>query len=58
MSLVGGIPAEIGEHMLDLLDTNGLLKFQQVCRYWYDVSIQYVLNGRLKNRALVSCQVQ
>ena len=59
MPLVRGIPAEIWEHILDLIDdTNDLLNFQQVCRHWYDVLIQYVLNGRLKNRALVSCQVR
>ena len=48
------IPIEIWENILDILDTSSLLNFQQVCRDWYDILIQYVMSGRLKNRALVS----
>ena len=48
------IPIEIWENILDILDTSSLLNFQQVCRDWYDILIQYVMSGRLENRALVS----
>ena len=48
------IPTEIWEKILDLLDSTSLLNFQNVCKEWYDITIQYVISGRLKNRALVS----
>ena len=48
------IPTEIWEYILDLLDRDGLLSFQQVCNTWYEISMKYVMSGRLKNRALVS----
>ena len=48
------IPTEIWENILDLLDSSSLLNFQNVCQEWYNITIQYVMSGRLKNRALVS----
>ena len=48
------IPTEIWENILDLLDSSSLLNFQNVCQEWYNTTIQYVMSGRLKNRALVS----
>ena len=55
MSTLPYLPMEIWEDILDLFDRSSLLNFQNVCRNWYDVLIQYVMNGRLKSRALVSC---
>ena len=54
MSNVARIPFEIWETILDILDRQDLLNFQNVCQEWYDVSIRYVMSGRLKNRAVVS----
>ena len=41
--------------ILDLLDkTEDLLAFQRVCNEWKEVLLSYVMDGRLKSRALVS----
>ena len=41
--------------ILDLLDkTEDLLAFQRVCNEWREVLLSYVMDGRLKSRALVS----
>ena len=49
------IPTEVWENILDLLDSSSLLNFQNVCQEWYNIMIQYVMSGRLKNRAMVRC---
>ena len=54
MSHLPYIPTEVWERILDLLDSQSLLNFQNVCQEWYHITIQYVMSGRLKNRALVS----
>ena len=48
------LPAEIWEKILDLLDTNSLLSFQHTCHQWRNIILEYVMRGRLRNRALVS----
>ena len=54
MTAIPKLPFEIWETILDLLARQDLLSFQNVCQEWHDVVIQYVLNGRLMNRAVVS----
>ena len=54
MSSLPYLPIELWECILDMLDTPGLLGFQQACQEWHDILINYVMSGRLKNRALVS----
>ena len=49
------LPYEVWEMILDLLDkTEDLLAFQRVCTDWREVLLSYVMDGRLKSRALVS----
>ena len=48
------LPYEIWEQILDLLDTPALLAFQKVCSAWRHTLLSYVMDGRLKSRALVS----
>ena len=49
------LPYEVWEMILDLLDkTEDLLAFQRVCNEWKEVQFSYVMDGRLKSRALVS----
>ena len=49
------LPYEVWEMILDLLDkTEDLLAFQRVCNEWKEVLLSYVMDGRLKSRALVS----
>ena len=57
MSNIARIPFEIWETILDTLDRQDLLNFQNVCQEWYDVLIRYVMSGRLKNRAVVSMNI-
>jgi len=46
------LPYELWEQILDLLDTQGLLSFQKVCTDWREIVVSYVMDGRLKSRAL------
>ena len=54
MTVIPKIPFEIWETILDLFQRQDLLSFQKVCQEWHDVVVQYVLSGRLMNRAVVS----
>jgi len=48
------LPYEVWEMILDLLDkTEDLLAFQRVCNEWKEVLLSYVMDGRLKSRALL-----
>ena len=51
------IPYEIWELILDSLQRQDLLNFQNVCLDWYDVAIRYVMSGRLRNRAVVRVKI-
>ena len=46
-------PPELWEKILDHLDTNSLLNFQHTCQSWRSTILDYIMRGRLKNRALV-----
>ena len=48
------LPTEIWEIILDCLDSKELLNFQHTCHAWRQIVLSYIINGRLKNRALVS----
>jgi len=49
------LPYEVWEMILDLLDkTEDLLAFQRVCNEWKEVLLSYVMDGRLKSRALAA----
>ena len=54
MTAIQKVPFEIWETILDSLARQDLLSFQNVCQEWHDVVVQYVLSGRLMNRAVVS----
>ena len=48
------LPAEILEIILDCLDSRGLLNFQHTCHAWREIVLNYIINGRLKNRSFIS----
>ncbi len=48
------LPIEIWEKLLDLLDRESLLSFQDVCLEWRKIVLAYIMSGRLGSRALVS----
>ena len=48
------LPLELWEKILDLVDSQGLFGLQESCRTLKDIVLSYILNGRLKHRALVS----
>ena len=47
------LPIEIWELILDLLDTKSLLNFQHSCHTWRNIILNYVMRGRIRDRALV-----
>ena len=49
MIVIPKIPIEIWETILDLLQQQDLISFQNVCQEWHDVVIQYVLLIALMN---------
>lgn len=54
MHISFAIPAEIWEFILDFLDRKSLLQCQHTCHVWRQRVIEYVMTGKLKNRAFVS----
>ena len=47
------LPTEIWEIILDCLSSQGLLNFQHTCHAWREIVLNYIINGRLKNRSFV-----
>ena len=47
------LPIEVWELILDLLDTKSLLNFQHSCHAWRNIILNYVMRGRIRDRALV-----
>jgi hypothetical protein len=47
------LPIEIWELILDLLDTKSLLNFQDSCHTYRNIILDYVIRGRIRDRALV-----
>ena len=48
------LPSELWEFILDYLDRKSLLQCQHTCHAWRTIVLEYVMSGRLKNRAFVS----
>ena len=51
------LPIEIWELILDLLDTKSLLNFQDSCHTYRNIILDYVIRGRIRDRALVRIKI-
>ena len=51
------LPIEIWELILDLLDTKSLLNCQDTCHTYRNIIIDYVIRGRIRDRALVRIKI-
>ena len=51
------LPIEIWELILDLLDTKSLLNFQDSCHIYRNIILDYVIRGRIRDRALVRIKI-
>ena len=51
------LPIEIWELILDLLDTKSLLNIQESCHTYRNIILDYVIRGRIRDRALVRIKI-
>ena len=51
------LPIEIWELILDLLDTKSLLNFQHSCLTYRNIILDYVIRGRIRDRAMVRIRI-